>query len=80
MADFSLEFYTDDVGRRRKVSPRDQRTIIVLWLDGHSSRSIAEAFGISTSLVRTICYHVRQGERVYKEPITNARLKWAAKQ
>ena len=77
MSYFQLDFYTDDVGRRRKVSPRDQRTVILLWMDGHSAREIAEAFGISDSLVRTICYHARQGTRVHR-PVSKLEMRKTA--
>ena len=55
-------YYTDDVGRRRKLSPGAMHQVMQMWMDGESARVIAEVFGISTSLVRTICYHTRKGE------------------
>lgn len=54
-------YYTDDVGRRRKLSAGAQHQVMQMWLEGESAQVIADAFGVSTSLVRTICYHTRKG-------------------
>ena len=54
-------YYTDDVGRRRKLSVGAQHQVMRMWMAGESAAVIADAFGISTSLVRTICYHTRKG-------------------
>ena len=55
-------FYTDDVGRRRKLTVGAQHQVMEMWMDGVSAAVIAEAFGVSVPLVRTICYHTRKGE------------------
>jgi hypothetical protein len=58
-------YYTDDVGRRRKLTPGAQHEVMRMWMAGESARMIADTFGISTSLVRTICYHTRKGNKSY---------------
>lgn len=56
------QYYTDYVGRRRKLTPGAQHEVMRMWMEGRPTQEIADAFGISTTLVRTICYHTPKGK------------------
>lgn len=56
-------YYTDNVGRRRKLTPGAQHELMRMWQNGDSTQLIADTFGVSTTLVRTICYHTRRGKK-----------------
>lgn len=57
---FVAPYFTDYVGRRRKLSASAIQSICSDFAKGASVASLAESWGVSTSLVRTITYHTRR--------------------
>lgn len=53
---FSAEYFTDSVGRRRKLSHGAMVRIREQFADGERIHKLAEAFGVSTSLIRCVVY------------------------
>jgi hypothetical protein len=50
------EYFLDAVGRRRKLSAGAMRQIQAEYANGIPVPDLAEAWGVSTSLVRTVVY------------------------
>ncbi len=59
----TAEYYTDYVGRRRKLSAGAILAIISDFENGAATRDLAERYGVSTSLVRTVVWHSKRGTR-----------------
>ena len=57
---FKAKFFTDHVGRPRKLSHGAIQAVMREYAAGAATRTLAERYGVSTSLIRTICYHVRR--------------------
>lgn len=53
---FHADYFMDSVGRRRKLSDGAMRQIRSEFADGAKTGDLAEAWGVSTSLIRTITY------------------------
>ncbi|QPX62643.1 hypothetical protein SEA_WOLLYPOG_67 [Arthrobacter phage Wollypog] len=60
---FKAKTYTDYVGRPRKLSGGAIRAIMSEYAAGARTRDLAERYGVSTSLVRTITYHTRRNSQ-----------------
>jgi hypothetical protein len=56
---FRAAVFTDAVGRPRKLSAGAMQAVMNDFARGAKSRELAERYGVSTSLIRTICYHTR---------------------
>jgi hypothetical protein len=56
---YKAKFYTDHVGRRRKLSHGAMLRIMSDFAAGVPTRQLAEEWGVSTSLIRMVCYHTR---------------------
>lgn len=56
---FKAKTFTDHVGRPRKLSHGAILAIMREYSQGAKTRALAERFGVSQSLIRTICYHTR---------------------
>lgn len=56
---YKADFYTDHVGRRRKLSHGAMLRIMSEYASGTPTRQLALEWGVSTSLIRTVCYHTR---------------------
>lgn len=50
-------FQISNVGRRRKLSPRTMSLICQDFYNGETISELAETWGVSVSLIRTIVYH-----------------------
>lgn len=57
---FTAPYFTDYVGRRRKLNASAIKSICSDFAEGATVRDLAESWGVSTSLVRTITYHTRR--------------------
>ena len=57
MAEFTAEYFLDSVGRRRKLSAGAILAVQREFRAGAKTADLAEQYGISTSLVRTITYN-----------------------
>lgn len=55
--DFKAKTFTDYVGRPRKLSGGSIVAITKSYYEGKSTRDLAEEYGVSRSLILTICYH-----------------------
>lgn len=53
---YNSEYYIDFVGRRRKLSGGAMRDIQMSFAKGAKTADLAEAYGVSTSLIRCVCY------------------------
>lgn len=58
MPEFKAEYYLDAVGRRRKLSAGAIISVQNAFRDGAKTSELAEQYGVSTSLIRTITYCV----------------------
>lgn len=50
------DFYLDSVGRRRKLSAGAMRDIRRAFWEGTTTLELAEAYRVSTSTIRMVCY------------------------
>lgn len=57
---YKAPIYIDHVGRPRKLSEGAMIAIMYSYKNGEKTRALAESYGVSTSLIRTICYHVER--------------------
>ena len=57
---FKAPYFTDYVGRRRKLSAGSIKAVCAEFAAGASVADLAQTWGVSTSLVRTITYHTRR--------------------
>jgi hypothetical protein len=57
--EFRAKLYTDYVGRPRKLSAGAIEAIMREYARGVRTKDLAERYGVSTSLIRTVCYHTR---------------------
>lgn len=55
------ERFFDAVGRPRKLAAGAMSAIMREFQKGESTRDLAERYGVSVSLVLTICYHTPKG-------------------
>ena len=53
---FSVDYYLDSVGRRRKLSHGAMESIRRAYAKGEKTADLAESYGVSTSLIRVITY------------------------
>lgn len=53
---YSVDYYLDSVGRRRKLSHGAMESIRRSYAKGDKTADLAEAYGVSTSLIRVITY------------------------
>jgi hypothetical protein len=60
------EYFLDAVGRRRKLSAGAMRQIQTEYAHGIPVPDLAEAWGVSTSLVRTVVYSTPRDADVEK--------------
>lgn len=56
------EFFYDAVGRRRKLAAGAMSAMQREFQKGIPTRELAERYGVSISLVLTICYHTPKGQ------------------
>lgn len=56
---FKAKTYTDYVGRPRKLSAGAILAVMSDYANGAKTRDLAERYGVSTTLIRTICYHTK---------------------
>jgi hypothetical protein len=56
MPKYSADYYLDSVGRRRKLSHGAMQNIQRAYADGESTADLAEQYGVSVSLIRTVTY------------------------
>lgn len=68
---FTAPAFLDAVGRRRKLSQGSMQAIMNDFADGMTTGELAQTYGVSTSLIRTICYHVPRKQDLDK--LTNVR-------
>ncbi|WNM67282.1 helix-turn-helix DNA binding domain protein [Arthrobacter phage Wyborn] len=54
---FKAPSFYDSVGRRRKLSAGSMKAICDEYTEGKTIRELAQSYGVSTSLVRTVVYH-----------------------
>lgn len=54
---YNSNYYIDFVGRRRKLSGGAMKDIQMSFAKGAKTASLAEAYGVSTSLIRMVCYN-----------------------
>ena len=54
---FKAKVFTDYVGRPRKLSAGSIRAITEDYYNGIATKDLAERYGVSRSLILTICYH-----------------------
>lgn len=54
---YSVDYYLDSVGRRRKLSHGAMESIRRAYAKGGKTADLAEAYGVSTSLIRTVTYN-----------------------
>lgn len=54
---FKAPVYTDYVGRPRKLSAGAIRAVTKDYYNGVATKDLAERYGVSRSLILTICYH-----------------------
>jgi Mor family transcriptional regulator len=54
---FKAEYYTDSVGRPRKLSKGAMIALCNEYADGASTKDLAKRYGISQSTVLTVVYH-----------------------
>lgn len=59
MAARQSKLFWDAVGRPRKLSNGAMLSMMDDFAHGATTRQLAEAYGVSTSLVRVVCYHTR---------------------
>lgn len=57
MPKHSVDYYLDSVGRRRKLSHGAMESIRRAYANGDSTADLAAAYGVSTSLIRTVTYN-----------------------
>lgn len=62
------ERYYDAVGRPRKLASGAMSAIMREFQKGAGTRELAERYGVSVSLVLTICYHTPKGNGKRPEP------------
>lgn len=55
---FVADYHLDSVGRRRKLSRGAMEAIMNEFAAGKSSLELAASYGVSTTTIRSICYHV----------------------
>lgn len=53
---YSVDYYLDSVGRRRKLSHGAMESIRRAYSEGEKTADLADAYGVSTSLIRVITY------------------------
>lgn len=58
MAEFKAPTFLDSVGRPRKLSQGSMQAIAREFAGGATAKELAATYGVSASLIRTICYHV----------------------
>lgn len=56
------ERYFDAVGRARKLAAGAMKAIQREFENGVATRELAERYGVSVSLILTICYHTPKGQ------------------
>lgn len=56
---FKAKLFTDHVGRPRKLSSGAIIAITEDYAEGAKTSELAKIYGVSTTLIRTICYHTR---------------------
>jgi hypothetical protein len=71
---FTAEFFLDAVGRRRKLSAGSILAIQREFKAGAKTADLAESYGVSTSLIRTITYNTPRDSDLAK--IDAARRAW----
>jgi hypothetical protein len=57
---FEAKYYTDYVGRPRKLSAGAILAVQSDFREGAKTRVLAERYGVSSSLILTICYNIRR--------------------
>lgn len=57
---FKAKAYTDYVGRPRKLSAGAILAITREFAAGASTRDLAERYGVSRSLIGTVCWHTKK--------------------
>lgn len=60
--------YFDAVGRPRKLAAGAMTAIMREFQNGAGTRELAERYGVSVSLILTICYHTPKGNGKRPEP------------
>ncbi|ALY09606.1 hypothetical protein SALGADO_81 [Arthrobacter phage Salgado] len=53
---WNAPYFMDSVGRRRKLSDSAMKAICREYRDGETVRELAESYGVSTSLIRSVVY------------------------
>ncbi len=53
---YSVDYYLDSVGRRRKLSHGAMESIRIAYSEGENTADLAHSYGVSTSLIRVITY------------------------
>lgn len=72
---FTAEYFLDAVGRRRKLSAGSILAIQREFRAGAKTADLAESYGVSTSLIRTITYNTPRESDLAK--IDAARRQWS---
>lgn len=62
------ERFYDAVGRPRKLAAGAMSAIMREFQKGAGTRELAERYGVSVSLILTICYHTPKGNGKRPEP------------
>lgn len=55
--EFKVDYWLDSVGRRRKLSAGAMVSIQEAYADGAKPADLANSYGVSTALIRTVVYH-----------------------
>jgi hypothetical protein len=61
--EFKAKTYTDYVGRPRKLSAGAIRAVMRDFANGVATKDLAERYGVSRSLILTICYNTRRNSK-----------------
>lgn len=55
---YTSEYFLDSVGRRRKLSKGAMESIMRDFANGQSTLELASTYGVSTTTIRAVCYHI----------------------
>lgn len=67
MSDYTPDYYFDAVGRRRKLSESTMNQIRKAYANGATTGELAQAYGITKTLVGTVCYNTARKADLAKE-------------